>query len=405
MATFGAHCKRLMESHGREAVLGLIRDSWAERKIRREDIHLRELAESTCGPDWHRLLRARFQGGIGFRESQEAVDASAFADITGQLLIQNVHEQYQAAPFVFRNLIDQEQITNGNLGPQREPWLSKLTTGPSRVNQGMPYPASFFGENYIDYPQPEKWGQICRITFEMIFSDLTKQAFDSAGNVGERIGIWEEEQNAAVVFGLSSVTIDGVAVNGNNHIWNGTAYNTYQTSAPWVNQISGLQILDWTQLNQIEQLFVNMLDPQTGKPIQITPNGAVIQPFKWYYWKRLQAATTRDRMGSFPTSGATNLQTEAQNPLDGDYPIYRSKYAYQLLLSSGLTSTQAQEYAVVGDFKKAIVCRYVYKLQVVEAPPQNPEEFNSDIVFQVKGSIYQKTAMRDPRYLALAYNT
>ena len=267
----------------------------------------------------------------------------------------------------------------------------------------MPYPAGGFVENYIDYPSPEKWGEICRITFEMIFSDLTKQAFDSAGNVGERIGIWQEEQTANVIFGLTS-TIDGVSVNGNNHSWNGTSYNTYQASAPWVNTVGSLQILDWTQINQIEQFWVNMLDPQTGKVIKIRPTAAVVQPWKLNYWKRIFAATNT-RQGAYPTTGATNTLTDSPSPLDTDYPVTTSPYAYQLLLASGLTAAQAQEYVVVADFKRAFVWRYVYNLQVVEAPPQNPEEFNSDIVYQVKGSIFGKVCVRDPRFAALTYNT
>ena len=166
-------------------------------------MHLKELAESTCGPEWHRVIKARFQGGLGFRESAEAVDARlGFADITGQLLVQQIREQYQAAPFALRDLIEQEQITNGNLYLRSaEPWLGKLTTGPSRVNAGMPYPAGSFGENYVDYQSPEKWGQICRITFEMIFSDLTKQAFDSAGGRGRAdLHLGGGAELAAVIF-------------------------------------------------------------------------------------------------------------------------------------------------------------------------------------------------------------
>ena len=136
-----------------------------------------------------------------------------------------------------------------------------------------------------------------------------------------------------------------------------------------------------------------------------------MQPFKW----SLLEATFRARprataWGTLCDLGrATNLQTEAKEPArPEEYPGHPlQSTAYQLLLASGLTSSQAQEYTVVGNLKKAFKCRYVYKLQTIEAPPQNPEEFTSDAVSSSRSRVpsSRRPGVADPQFAALAYNT
>ena len=148
----------------------------------------------------------------------------------------------------------------------------------------------------------------------MIFSDLTKQALDSAENVGDRVKIAMEIKILNVVLGLT-----------NPHVWNGTAYNTYLTTGTnWINAITGLSVVDWTaQISQLEQLFVNLLDPVTleANPHQ-AHGGCWSCPSSITTWKRLLNATNT-RSGNFATTG-TPQQIEATNPLEADYPVVKS---------------------------------------------------------------------------------
>lgn len=390
MPSLGRHLRDFARQHGVRRTTEFFREARKQRKIQPQQISLRDLAEGLLGPSWATKL-ARRESPL--REASEAVDASAFSNITGQLLIDQVKERYQSADFIADQLVEVMPVTNGNLGTNKVPWLSDVIDAPSKLTAGEEYPFSQFSEQYVVLPAPEKYGLICGVTFEMIFSDLTKQAMDAAGSVGRRIGISKEERVLRVVLGLL-----------NNHVWNGTTYNTYLTAGNWINKVSSQQLTDWTSLNAVEQLFANMLDPVTGKAIDVPADemALLVMPFRKYNAKRAIFAT-ETRSGDI-TTGAGN-QEIAPNPLDKQYPILSSKFAYQLLLGSGLTAAQAQDYWYCGAFKKAFAYRQVFPLTIVEAPPQNLMQFRQDIVLAIKASEYGVAGVMDPRYVAQSINT
>lgn len=391
----GRHLREFTESHGLDKTITYLREALEEGKIVKDQISVRDLAEGFMGGNWEDKLRRR-QARV-FTEASEAVDSSGFVAITGQLLINEIKQKYKSADFVGDSLVEVIPITNGNLGTQRTPYLSDVIDEPQQVQQGKEYPQTSISPQYIDYPAPEKRGQICAVTFETIFSDLTRQMLDSAGSVGRRLGINREERILRVVLGIV-----------NNHSWNGSSYNTYQASTPWINVKSSNELVDWTDLNEAEQLFVNMLDPVTGKPIDITPNAILVMP-AYYYSARRVTRATETRSGDI-TSGAGN-QTVAPNPLDNDYRIAKSAFAYKLLTDTvanggaGIAAADAKKYWYIGDFKKAFVYRQVYPLRTVEAPPLNPMDFKQDIALAVKASEFGVAAVRDPRYVVKCYDS
>jgi hypothetical protein len=260
-----------------------------------------------------------------------------------------------------------------------------------KVEEGMPYPHTTFSPNYIEYPAIEKIGKICAVTMEAIYSDLTGQILDSAGSVGTYCGLAREERILKVVLGLT-----------NNHKWNGTSYNTYLSSGAWVNSVTSFTLKDWTSVNTLEQLFTNMLDPNTGKNILIEPKQMLVMPANRYRAIRAFSATVT-KSGDFATTGNPD-QIEAPNPLDKDYQILTSPHARRLLTESGIASSTADSYVFLGDFKKAFIWREAKPLTVVEAPAQNPREFEQDIALAVKASLMGVAAVRDPRYVVFGSN-
>jgi hypothetical protein len=384
----GTHLKRLVEAHGVAKVNTLLAESIKSGRISKHQVSLRQIAEAFLGHQWDVQLK-RHQARL--LEATEAVDASAFSNITGQLLINEIKDRYKRADFIGDQLAEVVPITNGNLQTQKTPWLGAIVDAPDVVGQGMPYPKTSFGEQYITYPAPAKRGYICQVTFEMIFSDLTSQALEAAGAVGERLGIDREERILNVVLGLT-----------NNHVWNGTAYDTYQTTTPWINKLSSIVLTNWTHINTVEQLFAKMTDPVSGKPIQVNVSGLLVMPAKRYTAKRIVNAT-ETRSGD--TDETTSNQTLAPNPLDGSYPILSSKYAYALNVASGVSEANTNDTWFMGDFKKAFVYREVFPLKTEQAPPQNPMEFEQDIVHAVRASEFGVAAVRDPRYAAKIINS
>lgn len=397
MARIGLKLREVMKSRanpreGAALASNVLREGIKSGKISRDDISLKEMAVSLIGDDWESHLRG-YTGRL--REAVDAIDASGFSAITGQLLVDEVKEKYKLATMVTDKMFRTIKVTNGNLGTQIIPYLTDTVDDPGIVSQGQIYPATQFQGQYITLPAPEKFGRICRVTFEMIYSDLTKQVMDSAASVGKRVGLWVEKKRLRVALGL---------VNPFN--WNGTSYNTYQTST-WNNSLTDFTLTNWTSINRIEQLFANMLDPILNEPIDIGEKmGLLVMPTLKYTAKRIISAT-EVRSGNI-TSGAGD-QLVSDNPLDGDYTLMSSKHARRTLrtFGSGTFSSDpiADSLVLAGDFQRAFGWREVFPAQVVQAPPQAPAEFEQDVVTQVKANVFGVACVLEPRCVVRAYNS
>jgi|694.fasta_scaffold70575_2 hypothetical protein len=386
----GNKLKKLTESYGITKTAKFLGDAIRDKKISKHNISIRQLAESFLGSNWAENLY-RYNSGVRVQEATEGVDASSFTAITGQLLVNEIKDKFELAKLIGDDVCETIPVTNGNLKEQKVPWLSNVIDSVEKVEEGMPYPNTSFSPNFIEYPAIEKIGRICAVTMEAIYSDLTGQILDSAGSVGTYCGLAREERILKVVLGLV-----------NNHKWNGTSYNTYLSSGAWVNTVSNFVLKDWSSVNTLEQLFVDMLDPNTGKNILIEPKQMLVMPANRYRAIRAFSATTT-RSGDFATSGNPD-QIEAPNPLDKDYQILTSPHARRLLTESGVSKAVADSFVLLGDFKKSFVWREAKPLTVVEAPAQNPREFEQDIALAVKASMMGVACVRDPRYVVRGRN-
>src|SRR5687767_2662426 len=186
-------------------------------KIKPGEVSFKDLAVNIVGDNWDTRLGAFQAVSHRLRESSgenadhtlrvlesgsgEAVDASAFADITGQLLINEVRRKFTSPTFIGDKLTETVSITNGNLSEQKTPWLTDVLQTGDVVQPGMPYPHTQFAQQFQTYPAPVKHGQICSVTMEMIYSDLTSQALDSAGSVGRALGYARELEILDVALG------------------------------------------------------------------------------------------------------------------------------------------------------------------------------------------------------------
>lgn len=395
MASIGRHLREQMKGRstreGIQHATAVLREAMATKKVTEDGISLREMAESLIGPNWSFHLH---QHNLRIRESVDAVDASGFSAITGQLFVDTFKEKYKLATQVTDKMFTVLPVTNGNLDAQVVPYLSDTKYVDSVTQQGRPYPSTSFEGQYVTLPAPKKYGRIARVTYEMVFSDLTKQAFDTVNSVGKSVGQDIEEDRLRVAFGIV-----------NNYSWNGTTYNTYLTSGGWVNSLTDFTLTDWTSINRIEQLFNKTLDPVTNKPIDIEGYQMLTVPALRYTAKRI-VNSTLTASGNI-TSGAGN-QTFADNPLDNNYELLWSKHARRLLVTDGAATFSSEPIAdsalIAGDFKKAFCWREVFPMQIVQAPPNSQAEFEQDVVIQVKSNAFGGAGVMDPRYVVRAYN-
>ncbi len=102
--------------------------------------------------------------------SMNAVDSTAFSNITGQLLINATMDGYNKPEFCVSGLFPNVEYS---LNGERIPGIGDVGDKGESIKEGMPYPHVGLGEDYIDTPVTDKTGLIIPVTKEAIFFDRT----------------------------------------------------------------------------------------------------------------------------------------------------------------------------------------------------------------------------------------
>jgi hypothetical protein len=246
----------------------------------------------------------------------------------------------------------------------------------------MPYPHLGFGEDYIETPSTTKRGFIVPVTREAIFFDRTHLVLSRAAEVGEILGLNKEKRLLDLLIGVT-----------NNYKWRGATYNTYQGSTPWANVKTSNALVDWTNVDAAEQLFADILDPNTGEPVLCKANTVLVMPAYRHAAHRVFNAAEI----SYTASGAATATTAA-NPL-GNYRVVESRLAYRRVLASGVAAVDAKKWWFIGDFHKAFAYMENWPITVTQSPPGSEADFNQDIVVRFKASERGAAAVMNPRYV------
>ncbi len=376
--------RRRYHLDGPEKTVQHLREALAEGTLRPEDFSLRDLAEGLVpdGSEWVRMMDPRHSGGVNLLESAEAVDLTAFLNVTGQVIYSKILEAYTQEAFVVSKLVD---TVPTRLDGEKIPGVGRLKDEAAEVRPGMPYPHVGFGEDYIETPSTIKHGLIVAVTREAIFFDRTNLVLSRAAEVGEVLGVNKEKRLVDLVIGAT-----------NNYRWKGTNYNTYYASGesgPWVNALSGNELVDWTNIDAAEQLFAEILDPHTGEPVLVEPNTILVMPaYRHAAARVVNAASIEYAAANRPTT------THAPNPLSR-YRVYDSRLVYRRIVASGVTPAAAKKWWFLGDFRKAFAYMENWPITVTQSPPNSEADFNQDIVVRFKASERGAAAVINPRYV------
>ncbi len=173
-------------------------------------------------------------------------------------------EAYTQEAFVVSKLV---QTIPTRLDGEKIPGVARLSDAAEEVHPGMPYPHAGFGEDYIETPSTVKRGLIVPVTREAIYFDRTHLVLSRAADVGEVLGLNKEKRLVDLVIGVT-----------NNYKWRGTSFDTYQATTPWVNVKTGNELVDWTDVDGAEQLFADILDPNTSEPVLVKANTVLVTP-------------------------------------------------------------------------------------------------------------------------------
>jgi hypothetical protein len=373
--------KRRYDLDGAEQTVTHLSEALREGHLKPADFSIRDLAEALVpdGHEWVRLLDPRSAGSVSVVESAGGVDVTAFLNIAGQVIYSKIMEAYLQEAFVVSRLVD---TIPTRLDGEKIPGISRATDTIDDVAPGMPYPHLGFGEDYIETPSTTKRGFIVPVTKEAIFFDRTHLILSRAAEVGEVLGLNKEKRLIDLVIGVT-----------NNYKWKGTTYNTYQTSTPWINSLATNELVDWTNVDKAEQLFADILDPNTGEPVLVSGTTVLVMPAYRHAAHRVFSAAEL----TFTAAGSTTA-TVAANPLTG-YRVYDSRLAYRRIIASGMAAATAKKYWFVGDFRRAFAYMENWPITVTQAPIGSEAEFNNDIVLRFKASERGAAAVINPRYV------
>lgn len=373
--------KRRYQLDGADRTVEHLSESLKAGHLKAEDFSLRDLAESLVpdGRSWVQRLDPRAGGSISLVEAGEAVDVSAFLNVTGQVIYSKILESYQQEAFVVSKLV---QHIPTRLDGEKIPGIGRVADEVDVVEPGMPYPSLGFGEDYIETPSTSKRGFIVPVTKEAIFFDRTNLVLSRAAEVGELLGLNKEKRLIDLVIGQT-----------NNYKSNGTSFDTYSTSGGWVNELASNELVDWVNVDAAEQLFAEMSDPITGEPVLVSGTTVLVMPAYRHAAHRVFNAAEITYAGV----GAETSTTTA-NPL-GNYKVEESRLAYRRITASGVIAEEAKKWWFIGDFRKAFAYMENWPITVTQAPVNSEADFNNDIVLRFKASERGAAAVLNPRYV------
>lgn len=373
--------KRRYELDGAEQTVGHLSEALRDGHLKPEDFSIRDLAEAMVpdGREWVRMLDPRSAGSVSVLEAGDGVDVTAFLNITGQVIYSKIMEAYNQEAFVVSKLV--ETIPT-RLDGEKIPGIARVSEAVDEVGPGMPYPHLGFGEDYIETPSTTKRGFIVPVTKEAIFFDRTHLILSRAAEVGEVLGLNKEKRLLDLVIGAT-----------NNYNWKGTTYNTYQTSGAWINSLASNELVDWTNVDAAEQLFAEILDPNTGEPVLVRGTTVLVMPAY-----RHAAHRVFDAVQIQFTATDSETATVAPNPLTG-YRVHDSRLAYRRIVAAGTAAADAKKWWFIGDFRRAFAYMENWPITVTQAPLGSEAEFNNDIVLRFKASERGAAAVLNPRYI------
>jgi hypothetical protein len=372
--------KRRYELDGPRKTVEHLNEALREQHLRPEDFSIRDLAETLIpdGHAWVRQLDPRSAGSVQVLEA-DGVDVTAFLNITGQVIYSRIMQAYRQEAFAMSRLVD---TIPTRLDGEKIPGVSRIADSVEEVSPGMPYPHLGFGEDFIETPSTTKRGFIVPVTKEAIFFDRTHLVLSRAAEVGEILGLNKEKRLLDLLIGVT-----------NNYKWRGTTYNTYQAATPWINVKTGNELVDWTDVDAAEQLFADILDPNTGEPVLVGANTVLVMPaYRHAAHRVFNAAEINYTAAGAPT------ETKAANPL-GNYRVVESRLAYRRVVASGVAAADAKKWWFIGDFHKAFAYMENWPITVTQSPPGSEADFNSDIVVRFKASERGAAAVINPRYV------
>ncbi len=380
--------RHMHDKLGPRACSRRLREAIEQGHLKPMDFGLQELAEGLMvdrrgdpmGREYVRSLHPRRQGDGDTREIQEAVDSSAFANITGQLAYTTLLAGYENTAFVGDQFIT---TIPTQLNGEKIPGVTNLGDEGQIVEEGKPYPRAGVSEDWIMTPETIKRGIIVEITKEAVFFDRTGQFLGTCKKVGEALGLDKEKRILDMVLGVT-----------NNYKWKDTAYDTYQTTTPWDNVTASNGLENWTDIEAVLLTLGALTDPATGEPILMVPDTVWLKTSLRSTMAYIQNST-QVKIDPNVNAGTAQYQQYVPNNVlvPGNYNVISSPMMDARFVAGSVTATDW----FMGSPKQAFAYMENWPIATVEMGPNSYAEWNNDVIIGHKASERGTVAVIEPR--------
>ena len=376
----------------------------AADRFRPDEFSLRDLAENTIGPDWAEQLapdamrrvmlseerRPLVEAGTGAVMASAFANINAFTAVVAGLLEVSVLEGWQLPDFIADQLAPVE--TTKMFDGRKVIGTSRIGDMAEERLPGMPTKRAQFGERWITQPRTVENALSCEVTQEAVFLDLTGEVLEQARSVGEWLGYRKELRVIDAFIGVT-----------NTYSYKGTSYNTFQTASTWDNDFSN-ELLHWTDIEEVEIKFRDMLDPETSTRVLIRPNRMLVNREKLHTANAILGATEVEYRDA--STAASNIR-HFKNPVGGYGAPLESPLVYQRCTASdglALSASNAGKYWWVWEAGKYMKYAQNWPLRNQQAAPNQLDMIDRGVVFYQKSDERGIPMIYEPRRVVRCKN-
>lgn len=362
MAIEYSSLKRVVESEGVQVAENKLTKILKESKTKLSDIgiSLKGLWESIVGRVDNTLnFFHQGQGFIDTKPVQEAdVKSSAFSNITGVLIANEVIAAYEQVPTIGDQLVQTPYYRTTQQGERYAGFSAHENV--KDVDEGADYEELGLSDKYVTIAERKKRGGIILVTEEAIMRDQTGMLLERIRNLAERHAIAKEKDIIACVVGNKACYYPSGVV------------QALYAGAPYLVTTNAL--VDWTDVENCEVTGFSEMTDEKGEKIGWMPvRPVMLVPRALYRTGKRIVNATEVKYGA----DSVTIQAIGANPLSGEQiQVLTSNY-----VSTYTSDTTSWFY---GDPKKQFRFKEYWPLQVFQLQANNTYEFERDVKFAYK---------------------
>jgi hypothetical protein len=146
---------------------------------------------------------------------------------------------------------------------------------------------------------------------------------------------------------------------------------------------------------------LNQVDPYSGQPIELLDRKQILVVPQSLYKVRSIINAKDVRLGNYSPTG-NNFNTYSDNPLNsGEYEILSDIYTQRVLSNNGVSYSDAADFILFGNIKKAFMYRVFRPLELTVLPQPSTFNIEQDVLFTARAVHMGSCGVYEPRACCL----